>query len=81
MQILRRINAGLLGLAQRLGARRAESDDQDFGPVILDLIEKIAGFLRPQIQQEERGTGLLEDGIQPIGRATCRTCASVRETP
>ncbi len=68
LQILRGINAGLLGFAQRLGARSPESDDQDFRPALLDLIEEIPGFLRAQIQKKKCGTGLLKDSIQPIGR-------------
>ena len=39
------------------------------GQSVLDLFEKVAGFFRAQIQKENRRTGLLEHGIQPIGHA------------
>ncbi len=66
VQILRGVNAGLLRFAQRFRAWCAESRDQDFRPFLLNLINQIAGVFRPQIGQEERGTGLLQDGIQTI---------------
>ena len=35
------MDAGLLGLAQRLGARSPESDDQNLRPAILDLFKEL----------------------------------------
>ena len=69
LQIVRGINAGLLGFAQRLRARSSEGDDQDFRPVLLDLFEKVPGFPGAQIQKKHRGTGLLKHSVQPIREA------------
>jgi hypothetical protein len=49
LQVLRGIDAGLLGFAQRLGTRSAQRDDEHFGPVGLKLIEQIHCIRRTQI--------------------------------
>jgi hypothetical protein len=67
LQIFRRINAELFDLAQRLGTGRPQRDDQNFGPFILNLVDKIAGFFCAEIHDEQGWPDLLENGIETIG--------------
>ena len=66
LQIFRRIDAGLLCFAQWLRARDAQGDDQDLGPVFLNLVDQIAAFSCTQIDEEKDGPGLLQDGVEPV---------------
>ena len=66
LQIFRRVDAGLLGLAQRLGTRSAERDDQHFGPVGLNLPEQIARIFAAQIHQQHGGIRLLEHCVETV---------------
>ena len=67
LQIFRRINAGLLSFAQRIGTRSAKSDNQRFGPILLKSLKQVAAFLRSEIHDNNRGRILLQDGLEPIG--------------
>ena len=64
LEVIGCVNSALLGFAQRFGARCAQRDDQDLRPVLLNLIEQIATFLRAEIHDEQRGIALLQDGIE-----------------
>ena len=47
MQILGRVNPGLLRFAQGLGARRAQGDDENFRPFLLNLVKRLPRVLGP----------------------------------
>ena len=66
LQIFRRVDAGLLGFAHRLGAQSPERDDENIREFLLHLIEQIARIFRAQINEHDRGAGLLQNGIEPI---------------
>ena len=65
VHILSRINVGLSRIAQRIGMQSAESDDQNIGPLGLHLGEQIAAPLTAQIEQEQSGPVLRENGVKP----------------
>src|SRR3982751_5030025 len=45
---------------------RTKGDNQDFGPIVLDLMNQFAAFFCVQINQEHGWTFLLQDGVEPI---------------
>ncbi len=65
--ILGGVDAGLLGVAQRVRTGHAEADDQHIRPFRLDLLEQVAALIAAQIEEEQSRAILLEDGFEPIG--------------
>ena len=66
LQILRGIDAGFLCFTQWFRVRDAQGDDQNVGPVFLNLVDQLAAFFCTEIDEENGRPGLLQDGVEAV---------------